>query len=116
MNPASHKRALVAALADHLATGKPPRIPAGGELVWRWFLDLNATRGQGFAGPLPIGYAEISAYRHITRWPIEPRHVDLIMALDRAFLDHHYSSNRSAPERPVARQAMTAQVFDAMFR
>jgi hypothetical protein len=114
MNPTAQKRALIAAMEDHLTTGERPRIPAGGHLVWRWFLDLSATRGQGFAGPLPITSAEIDAYGRLTRWHFRQDHIDLILALDRTYLNHVYANKGEAPGPPASNQSLSAAAFDAM--
>lgn len=96
------------------------QVPAGGELLWRWFLDLSRTRRAGFGGPEPISYAEIEAYARSTRWPIEPRHVALLRAMDDAWMEHARKRTETAPEgvkamAPVSTTPMTAGLFDAVF-
>jgi hypothetical protein len=95
-------------------------IPAGGELLWRWFLDLSRTRRAGLAGPEPISYSEIEAYARSTRWPIEPRHVAVLRAMDDVWMEHARKRTTPAPEgvkamRPVSSTPMTAGLFDAVF-
>lgn len=96
-------------------------IPAGGELLWRWFTDLNRTRRMGYAAPEPITYAEIMAYAHIMRQAIEPRHVAIITAMDRVYLEHHAQERRrQTPEGvktlpPVSKRPLSAGLLDAMF-
>jgi hypothetical protein len=108
--------AMVAALGQSLAGGKPPRLPAGGELAWRWFVALCRTRSMGFAAPSPLTYAEIEAYARLNRWPLEPHHVETILALDRAFLDHAgQPAGRAPPRRQPPSTAITAEAFDAFF-
>lgn len=107
------------ALRRHLDDGKPAMIPAGGELLWRWFTDLNSTRAWNMTVPSPITFAEIAAYKAVTGWPIEPRHVAILRELDAAYIDHVVNRS-SVPEGVSARparseQAMTPQLFDAMF-
>lgn len=117
MNFRAFTDALVVALTEHLRTGKAPRLPTGGELIWRWFLDLHAGRGLGMAGPLPISWADIEAYRRLTGCPIERRHIDVLMALDRIYVDHSYSKQQqggaSAPRS--SGKDLSLGVFDAMF-
>lgn len=95
-------------------------IPAGGELLWKWFMALHKTRQAGMAGPQPITYAEIVAYSHIHRLPIEPRHVAILIAMDQAYLETVYKKQPQAPEGvkvlpPVSSAAISAGSFDAMF-
>ena len=111
---------LVAALEQHLVTGKMPAIPAGGDLIYRWFADLSMARSWHYAGPNPISYAEIEAYCRLHRWPMEPHHVDAIRALDRAFVDqyHHAVTKRNDGAKGgsiVSERPMSAGLFDAMF-
>lgn len=121
MNRAAFQRAMRTALFNHLETGQAMRLPAGGELVWRWFRDLSAARGQGFAGPLPITWKEIDAYRRLSGEPIEPGHVKLILTLDRCFIEFHAAAaGEVGPSlQPMAkgrdRGNLSAQAFDAMF-
>ncbi|WP_395774062.1 hypothetical protein [Agrobacterium pusense] len=95
-------------------------IPAGGELLWKWFMALHKTRQAGVNGPQPITYAEIVAYSHINSLPIEPRHVAILIAMDQAYLETVYKKQPQAPEGvkvlpPVSKAPITAGLFDAMF-
>ncbi|KQY21029.1 hypothetical protein [Rhizobium sp. Root483D2] len=95
-------------------------IPAGGDLLWRWFNDLSATRSYHMAGPNPISYAEISGYSRLMGLPIEPRHVAVIRAMDRTYIEAAYSKRQQAPDGvktlpPVSEYALTDGMFDAMF-
>lgn len=111
------ERQLVDCLRDCLL-GRRSGVPEAGRLVWRWFGDLCRTRTGNGHGPNPIALAEIEAYGRLYRWPIEPRHVDLILALDRVWLDHARrniggGTQRSAPTGPG--QDCTPEAFDAVF-
>ncbi len=113
------QKQLVAALATHLAGG-PLRIPEAGRLLWGWFIELHATRTYHAAGPHPIAYAEIEAWARLNRWPLQPHHVDIIRAMDSAWLDHAYAKVRrvenNASGLPTGReQAINAAAFDAVF-
>lgn len=95
-------------------------IPAGGELLWKWFMALHKTRQAGMNGPQPITYAEIAAYSRIYSLPIEPRHVAILIAMDQAYLETVYKKQPQAPEGikvlpPVSSAAISAGSFDAMF-
>lgn len=110
-------RQLAASLTAHLA-GKSFSVPDAGRLAWRWFNDLSRTRtGTGY-GPNPLSYAEIEAYARLYRWPLEPRHVDLILALDRAFLDHvarRQNVNAAGNANLVDGPPITLEGIDAIF-
>lgn len=97
-----------------------PRIPAGGDLLWRWFLDLHRARSFHAAGPNPISHSEILAYAQLMRWPIEPRHVAIIIAMDATYLECRMKPSAEAPEGvktlpPVSTAPISGGMFDAMF-
>mgnify|MGYP001809784583 CR=1 FL=1 len=107
-------KAASAALRAHLA-GSPLRLPEAARIVWPIFLGLHGTRLMNEAGPQAITFAEIEAYAQLQRWPLLPHHVDLIRALDRAWLDHA----RGAPATPTVTagpgQNINPRAFDAVF-
>lgn len=109
--------ALLESLADHLTTGERLRVPAGGELLWRWFNDLSATRSVGFGGPNPIAPSEIESYFRLMRWPVEPRHIDIVLAMDRTYLDHVASQISPSARTRTMRKSPTldSASFDAAF-
>ncbi|MGH2343510.1 phage tail assembly chaperone [Segnochrobactraceae bacterium EtOH-i3] len=108
---------LCAELKRNLEKGGRPRLPAGGDLLWRWFNDLSAARSWGETGPAPVTHAEISAYAGLTCWPIEARHVAILRAMDDAFLDHCRRERARAlgNDHTVQPINMTAGRFDALF-
>lgn len=112
------EKQLLAALQRALDK-KPPRVPEAGRLLWRWFIALSETRTYHMAGPNPISFAEIEAYACLHRWPMEPRHVAIIRALDAAWLAHATASSaRREGKNAVPRsssQPITADLFDAVF-
>lgn len=113
------ERHLVAALKAHLAGG-PPLVPEAGRLAWGWFLELSATRSWHASGPNPISFAEIDAWARLMRWPVEPRHVSLLRALDEAWLAHFYSKREKPPADvkvlPTrSEHAITPGLLDALF-
>ncbi len=63
-----------------------PPIPADGEHVWLWFLDLNAARGSNGFGPNPISYPDLAAWVAMTGIIVMPSEVAALMALDREYL------------------------------
>lgn len=107
---------LCAALEKALAApATSPKPPAGGELIWSWFLDLNRARKRDMNGPMPISYAEIDAYFRLSGWQaiIQPDHVRALMAMDRTFLK---AASSSGGTKPVAVSAnLNPNIFDAVF-
>lgn len=96
------------------------KIPAGGELLWKWFMALHKTRQAGMNGPQPITYAEIAAYSRIYSLPIEPRHVAILIAMDQAYLETVYKKQPQGPKGvkvlpPISKAPLTAGLFDAQF-
>ncbi|MFS8123765.1 hypothetical protein QD336_15210 [Rhizobium sp. BR 250] len=113
---------LCAELKRQLEARSPvaPRIPAGGDLLWRWFMDLHRSRTLHAAGPNPIAYAEIVAYAALMRWPIEPRHVMILRAMDQTYLEASMKPQAAAPKGvktlpPISSAPVTAGLVDAMF-
>lgn len=78
---------MAAALSQHLATRRRVRLPDGGGLFWSAFADLSAGRGYSERGPMPIGLEAIEAWARLSRVPLEARHVAVIRAMDRAWLE-----------------------------
>lgn len=101
------------------AGGGRANIPAGGDLIWRWFRDLCRTRTYHASGPNPISYLEIEAMARLQRWPLGPRHVEILRAMDEAWLDEHYSTRRLREGKKALPQtsqhAVSPDLFDAMF-
>ena len=72
------------------------------------------------SGPNPISHQDIVLYGNIMRWPIEPRHVAILRAMDEVWLEH--VQKRTAPlpagvkaSAPVSSTPLTAGMLDAMF-
>lgn len=85
---------------------RPPIIPEAGRLVWRAFVALSRSRSYGAVGPNPISYLEIEAWCRLMRMPLEPHHVEMICALDQAWL--------RADALPKPKGNLTAAAFDAV--
>jgi len=61
-------------------------LPDCAAYLWLWFLELHRARtGNGF-GPNPIGYVEIDAWQRVTGRKLSPWEVDMMFALDGAFM------------------------------
>lgn len=108
---------LVQRLRRQLDDGRPVAMPAGGDLIWKWFVDLSAGRSYHAAGPNPISWADLAAYCSLTGTAMAQHHIDAIRALDAAFLDHaHSRPETSADALPaVSSRPMTGALFDALF-
>lgn len=101
------KAQLCAALAEHLATGKPPRLPVAGVPIWQAFATLSARRLYDRGLPQALSLAEIAELGRLWRFPFERRHVDLICALDTDW--------RRLQDAPKVAGTLTPELFDAMF-
>ncbi|PWL18152.1 hypothetical protein DKP76_10560 [Falsochrobactrum shanghaiense] len=112
------EKAMVSALKQALASRKSVLVPPGGNLLWEWFMDLNAVRTWHMNGPNPISYADIVSYGQINRWSIQPHHVAILRAMDAAYVEYFYSQRENKSEENVSRQPtgeLSADLFDAVF-
>lgn len=115
MSDDRQQRAAVAALVAFLAGG-PLRLPDGMGDLWRIFLDLHQARALSESGSQPIAFAEIDAYARLHRWPLAPRHVAIIRALDAAWLAHARRQRGKGPSIPAGRApSINPAAFDAVF-
>lgn len=113
---------LCTALSKSLESSGRPAIPAGGELLWKWFHDLNQTRTWHSVGPNPISYGEIEAYARLHLLPLRTDHVGIIRAMDRTFIERVYRNRDHGPSAegvkilpPRSSSPMTGELFDALF-
>ena len=60
-----------------------PEMPPGMDAIHEAFRDLDATRGVGEAGPLPISYTEIRSWCILTGVRLDPFAVECIVLADR---------------------------------
>lgn len=79
------ERQLCAAVRDGLAGGKA-QPPLGGLLLWNAFQRLSGARTYHAVGPNPIAMGEIEVFCRLIRLPLEPRHVAILLAMDREWL------------------------------
>lgn len=110
------KGQLVDAVKSRVAGDRHPRLPEAGTLFWNAFCDLCATRTYHASGPNPIAYAEIEAWTRVRRRPLEPRHVELILAMDQAWIEASASARKRGGKaiEPVG-GPLTPDFFDAVF-
>lgn len=110
------KRQLVAALKQYLKTRRLPQVPEAGVLLWNIFMQVSSTRTYHMAGPHPISFAEIREFSALYGWPLQAHHVEIIRALDDAWLEHSYSKTNSKDKgRQEHSGELTADAFDAVF-
>lgn len=113
------EKLLVEAIKAHLAGNEATAVPEAGRDLWAIFIGVARSRTYHAAGPNPLSYAEIEAYCRLYRWPLEPHHIDVLTAMDDAWLTHAYGQMKarqdgtSAPVRLPAK-ALTADLFDAV--
>lgn len=110
-----YKDHLCAALKAHLTGGKA-RIPAGGKGMLDAFSALSGARTWHSHGPNPITWEAMAAWSRIMRVPIEPRHAEIIMALDDVWMTH-IMQRSAAPEGvktlpPVSEHPINAALLD----
>ncbi|NPD14461.1 hypothetical protein HOY34_04510 [Xinfangfangia sp. D13-10-4-6] len=78
--------------------GENVRPPEAGRLLWNTFQRLSLTRTYHPAGPNALQPSEVEAYCRMMRLALEPRHISILMEMDRAWLDQAYAKNQRAPE------------------
>lgn len=97
------------ALKRSVATGRGVRVPEAGLIFWEAFRELSADRRYSEGVPLNITAAEIAAYAARARVPFGPAHVELIRAMDAAWLE----VVRLGDKAPVG--DLDGATFDAIF-
>ncbi len=113
------QRQIVTALQAQLA-GAKVRLPPGASILWRVFSDLSQARTWHGHGANPISYGEVQAYCLLMRQPLEPHHVETLMAMDRVWLKHLAGQLAQGGKDGVKRLApasshkLTPQLMDAL--
>ena len=110
-------RQLCQSVRVSLAGGSAPP-PEAGLPLWNAFQGLTATRTYHAAGPNPIQPSEILAWCQLHRLPLGPQHVEILLAMDQAWLDHAYAAVK-APQGvkvlpPISKTPLTAGLLDAL--
>lgn len=93
-----------------------PIVPPAGHRVWAIFLALNAARGSSGFGPLPIGMQDMESYARLHRTPLRPFEVEILEALDRAYLDAAIERRSDGKRQEVSSRPMSPELFDAVFQ
>jgi len=96
------ERQLIRAFKTPAADQERVLVSEAGRLFWTMFTELSNARTMGPAGPNPIQFSEIESWARLNRWPLEPRHVQLIRAMDDAWIEGVYAKRDSeAPSAPA---------------
>lgn len=111
-------KAQLCAAVERALKGQTTRPPEAGRLLWKAFLELSGTRTYSMAGPNPIQPSEVLAWCRLKAIPLEPRHVEIIFAMDRVWLDRG-TAKASSPSDvpilpPISQQPLTAALLDAV--
>jgi hypothetical protein len=107
-------------LRNHLRNKGHPRVPEAGRVLWSAFIEISAARGVHQFGPAPIGFTDIKGWARLTGTPLAPHHVEIIRAMDEAFVEHFQSAAKDerTPEgvKTIQRssgQPLSPALFDA---
>lgn len=95
-----------------------PRVPPAGLRVWGLFLALHAGRGGGFSGPMPIALSEIEAYARLSQEPMRPFEVEIVRAMDAAYLEAvaaKRDGDTGRSDAVVSARPLSPALFDALF-
>lgn len=111
------KRQLCAAVAASL-DGSNARPPEAGRPLWNAFQRLSAGRTYHAAGPNPIQFCEIEAFCRLMNLPLPPLHVEILQAMDMAWLDL-VAKRTKVPQGvkvlpPVSKQPLNAALLDVV--
>lgn len=106
-----HLRDILCGALEAELRGEKKARPEGWDVIWGAFQRLSLTRSYGPTGPVPITFTEVDAYCRLMRMPLEPRHVDLLMEMDRVWIGHFYSGRGANGGKPGA--DISAAAFDA---
>jgi hypothetical protein len=91
-----------------------PVMPAAGWRVWRIFNDLNRTRGGGM-GPAPLSHQEIESWSRLHREPVRPFELDIIRALDTAWLEAAAEMAKGDDRPRIMTEKVTPELVDRLF-
>jgi len=111
---------LAEAVAAQVEGRRRGPLPEAGRALWDAFCELAEARAYDGGDPQPIGFAEIEAWARLMRWPLEPAHVRILRAMDRAWRDAAKTRRAAGGgkgrelQRPVG--TLTPEVFDAVIR
>lgn len=111
--------ALVAALTKNLTSGQAVMVPEAGRVFWQLFSELAETRTWHMNGPNPISYEEIRSFCALQRWSLKPHHIQILRAMDSAYLEHVYSKQKQKADgvKTIGKASgdVSPALFDAVF-
>ena len=76
-----------------------PLLPEAVSLLWTYFIRLHQQRASGGMGLSCLSYTDIKSFCDLNDIRLFPWEVDLITALDRAFLTQHYEDQERESKR-----------------
>ena len=109
---------LVAALRwqmAHPGASGGPEIPWAGRRIWSVFLALDGARGSNGWGPNPIKFGDIETWSRLMREPVRPFEVEIIRALDDAYMKSSAPKGEGKTVPRSSGQAINPAAFDAVF-
>ena len=104
------RRQLCGIVSTWFETGQAMPPPLAGVPIFAAFVDLSQARRWTEAGPEALQLSEIAAWARLTGRHVPPHHLDMIRAMDAAWLE---GQRKGAQEAPAG--ALTAAAFDAGF-
>ena len=110
---------MLMALRQSLSGQSNVTVPAGGGLIWGWFIELSSARSWHMNGPNPITFIEIEAFSRLNLWDLKPHHISLIKAMDVVYIEHCLAAHKkggnpnTASTKPSGK--ISAALFDAVF-
>jgi hypothetical protein len=108
------QRQIIATMKIQMAGGKA-RLLEGSHILWNAFASLTRQRTWHASGPNPISFGEIEAYCRLMCLPLGPQHIEVILAMDRAWVDN-VAAQITAPDAKhapqVSKQPLTAALLD----
>ena len=78
-----------------------PTLPPGSGYLIDWFSQLGERRPMGVSGPLPIGWEQIGAWSALTGLKPTRSELDILLALDRAWLKAWRDAQPPPPKSPA---------------
>lgn len=95
--------------------GRKAKVPDAGREMLDAFLALSRARSWHAHGPNAITWEAIAAWSQLMRVPIQPRHAEIIMALDHVWITHITQRKpegvKALPQ--ISSHPLSAELFDA---
>jgi hypothetical protein len=91
-------------------------VPAAGDHVWRWFIELDASRAHNGFVPLRLTFTEIAAFADLRGLTIRDWELDAIREMDGARMTQLVAATgQGSGATQVATRTLTPALFDAVF-